>query len=87
MGESPTACIFGMGWFLRLSALWASRLRAPLSIAGIGLTLGVSAVSYYGVERYCLRLKGWFTRSGADAIASSGSRAVWDTSRIPSVQT
>jgi peptidoglycan/LPS O-acetylase OafA/YrhL len=40
-----------------------------LLVAGTGLTLGASALSYYGVERYCLRLKELFTRSGSVALA------------------
>lgn len=48
----------------------------PLLIGGIGVTLTVSALSYYGVERYCLRLKELFTRSGAERITPATSQAV-----------
>jgi peptidoglycan/LPS O-acetylase OafA/YrhL len=47
-----------------------------LTVVGIGLTLVVSAVSYYGVERYCLRLKALFTH--ADSVGMRKDSAETD---------
>lgn len=49
-------------WAVRHASGWAWAKELPLSLIALGMTIGLAAASYYGMERPFLRLKRRWTR-------------------------